>query len=143
MTKKYKAKVSYLLLIVIFALFFTPAILGIIYKGIHKEFYVSIGILISSYLFILIMFLNTDYLIENNELKIKCGFLFHKKINIMEIKSIKKTNSLISSPAPSFDRIEITYGTSDTIIISPKDKVTFTKDLTRINHNIKNHISEN
>ncbi|WP_111307345.1 PH domain-containing protein [Confluentibacter sediminis] len=89
------------------------------------------------------MFLNTDYLIENNELKIKCGFLFHKKINIMEIKSIKKTNSLISSPAPSFDRIEITYGTSDTIIISPKDKVTFTKDLTRINHNIKNHISEN
>jgi hypothetical protein len=143
MTKKYKAKVSYGMLITIFLLFFVPLIFGIVNNGINKEFYVLIGILIPTYAFILYMFLNTEYRIENNFLKIKCGFLFNKKIDINKIKRIRKTSSLLSSPAPSFDRIEITYGKFDEIIISPKDKLTLAKDLTIINTAIENNITEN
>ncbi|WP_100615365.1 PH domain-containing protein [Confluentibacter citreus] len=143
MTKKYQAKVSYIMLVVIFLLFFIPLIFGAINNGIHKEFYVLIAILVPSYLFILNIFLGTEYWIDNDVLKIKCGFLYTKSISIHEIKTISKTNSLISSPAPSLDRIEITYAKFDDIIISPKDKVTLAKDLTLINPNIKNHITEN
>lgn len=143
MTKKYESKISYISLVVIFLLFFMPLIFGTINNGFQKGSYVSIAILITSYLFILNIFLGTGYWIDNDVLKIKCGFLYTKSISIHEIKTISKTNSLISSPAPSFDRIEITYGKFDDIIISPKDKVALAKDLTRINPNIENHITEN
>lgn len=143
MTRTYKAKISYGLLVVIFLMFFVPLIFGLINNGINKEFYVLIGILIPTYAFILHMFLKTEYKIENSQLKITCGFLFHKKINIFEIKSIKKTSSLMSSPAPSFDRIAIAFGKFDEVIISPKDKMMFAQDLTKINSAIVNNISEN
>jgi hypothetical protein len=143
MTKTYKAKISYGLLVVIFLLFFVPAIFGLINNGIDKEFYVLMAILIPAYAFILHMFLKTEYRIENNQLKIICGFLYNKKINISEIKSIKKTNSLMSSPAPSFDRIEIAFGKFDEVLISPKDKMTFAKNLIKINPEIINKITEN
>ncbi|WP_100612921.1 PH domain-containing protein [Confluentibacter lentus] len=143
MIKKYNAKVSYTLLIVIFFLFFAPIIFAIINTGFVRGSIVLIVILISSYLFILNIFLRTEYVIDNDVLKIKCGFLYRKSINIHEIKKISKTNSLISSPAPSFDRIEIAYGKFDILIISPKDKAAFAKDLTLINQNIKNHITDN
>ena len=95
-------------------------------------------ILTTIYTFILHIFLKTTYIVENKTLKIKCGFLFNKNILIDDIKGIKKTKNLISSPAPSFDRIEIKYGKFDEVIISPKDKVGFAKDLTLINPTIVN-----
>ncbi|OYX27135.1 MAG: hypothetical protein B7Z06_04650 [Flavobacteriales bacterium 32-35-8] len=143
MIKKYDSKVSYALLIAIFFLYFVPIVFAIINTGFVKGTIVLIAILIPSYLFILNIFLRTNYVIDADVLKIKCGLLYNKRINIHEIKKISKTNSLISSPAPSFDRIEIAYGKFDSIIISPKDKVTFVKDLMLINPNITNHITKN
>jgi hypothetical protein len=142
MTKTYKAKISYGLLVAIFLLFFVPAIFGVINNGINKGFYVLMVILISSYAFILQMFLKTVYKIENSQLEISCGFLYHKKIDISEIKSVKKTNSILSSPAPSFDRIAIAFGKFDEVLISPEDKVAFVKDLIKINPEITNNITE-
>jgi len=55
---------------------------------------------------------------------------------------VSKTKNIISSPAPSFDRIEIKYGSFDEIIISPKEKLNFEHDLTIMNPNIKNNITE-
>lgn len=66
--------------------------------------------------------------------------MHHKNINIHEIKTISRTNSLIASPAPSFNRIEITYDKFDNIILSPKAKLSSAKDLTPINPNIKNYV---
>lgn len=143
MTKKYKAKVSYGMLIAIFLLFFIPVIFGLVNNGINKEFYTLIGILIPTYAFILNMVLKTEYRIENNTLKIKCGIIFNKTIDINKIKKISQTNSLMSSPAPSFDRIELKYGKFDEIIISPKDKLSFANDLTQINIEIENNIVKN
>ncbi len=57
-------------------------------------------------------------------------------MNIEKIKSITKTNNPISAPAASFDRIEINYGEFNSVIISPKDKIGFIKELIKINPNI-------
>ena len=92
--------------------------------------------------FIVHIFLKTHYTISNHELKIKSGFFSYKPINIAEIKEISNTKSILSSPAPSFDRIKIIYGKFDFIIISPKDKLNFANDLLEINPQIKNYIPE-
>jgi hypothetical protein len=140
MTKKYKAKVSYGTLIFIFLVFFGPVSFGVLNNGIQIEFYVLLVVLVPSFVFILYVFLKTEYYIGENLLKIRCGILFNKSIEIYTIKKISKTNSLTSSPAPSFDRIEITYGKYNEIILSPKDKHTFAKDLTTIHPAIENNI---
>lgn len=54
------------------------------------------------------------------------------------MKKISKSSSIISSPAASFDRIEITYGKFDELIISPKHKLKFAADLQKINPNLIN-----
>lgn len=86
---------------------------------------------------------STEYTItEDGVLKIKCGFLYNKHFDINKIKSVAKTGNLISSPAPSLDRIELTYGKFDSIVISPNDKNRFAKELTKVNSKIENKLTE-
>lgn len=88
------------------------------------------------------MFLKTEYTIEEKKLKIKCGFFTYKPIEINKIKEITKSSNIISSPAASFDRIEIKYGKFEELIISPKNKFEFAQYLTNLNPKIKNNIAE-
>ena len=141
MITKYPSKVSYGLLLIVFMVFFSPLILNLIKNGINLSL-----ILISLFLIIIFglithMFFKLEYIIEENKLKIKCGFFTYKPIEIKDIKEITKSNSIISSPAASFDRIEIKYGKWEELIISPKDKFTFAKHLTNLNPKIKNNIT--
>ncbi len=92
--------------------------------------------------FILHLFLKILYIIDEGKLIIKTGFIRYKPIDIKSIKKMAPTNSIVSSPAPSFDRIEIKYGKYDDIIISPKDKQNFVKHLLKINPEINNEIYE-
>lgn len=140
MITKYPSKVSYGLLLVVFVVFFSPLILNLTKNEINLNL-----ILISLFLIIIFglithMFFKLEYIIEENKLKIKCGFFTYKPIEIKDIKEITKSNSIISSPAASFDRIEIKYGKWEELIISPKDKFTFAKHLTNLNPKIKNNI---
>jgi hypothetical protein len=98
-----------------------------------------IGMMILSpvVLFIVHMFMTTNYTIDNGNLSIRCGFLFHKTIDINTIKKIIETNNPISAPATSIDRLEITYGKMDTVIISPKQKQEFIDDIRKINPNVE------
>ena len=142
MTKKYPSKVSYGLLIFVFLVFYGPLIPDLI-RGEFNEKSIGLIVFLSIvFIFIAHLFLKTQYSIENNKLKIKCGLFSYKPIDIDEIKEISKTKSILSSPAPSFDRIEIKYGKFNEVIISPKDKFHFAEDLTKINPNIKNKITE-
>ncbi len=141
MITKYPSKVSYGLLLVVFVVFFSPLILNLTKNEINLNL-----ILISLFLIIIFglithMFFKLEYIIEENKLKIKCGFFTYKPIEIKDIKEITKSNSIISSPAASFDRIEIKYGKWEELIISPKDKFTFAKHLTNLNPKIKNNIT--
>ena len=141
MTKKYPSKVSYGLLIFIFLVFYGPLIPDLVNSDLSGKMIELIGFLSLIFAFVLHLFFGTHYTIENNKLKIKCGIFSYKPIEIDKIKEVSKTKSIISSPAPSFDRIEIKYGKFDEIIISPKDKLNFTNDLVIINPNIKNNIT--
>ena len=142
MTIIYKSKVSYGLLLVIFLVFYGPFVPDLINKELNSKMLMTIGLLTLLFAFILHMFFKTRYIIDENKLKIKCGFIPYKPIDIATIKEIARTKSIISSPAPSFDRIVIKYGKYDEIIISPKDKQNFVKDLLKINPKISNKISE-
>lgn len=142
MTKKYSSKVSYVLLTFIFLIFFGPLIPNLVGVEFSGNLITSITFLSLTFVFVLYLFFGTTYTIDKEELIIKCGPFSYQPIEITKIKEISKTNNIISSPAPSFDRIEITYGVFDKIIISPKDKMTFVNDLIKINPSIKNNITE-
>ncbi|EPR72995.1 hypothetical protein ADIWIN_2083 [Winogradskyella psychrotolerans RS-3] len=88
------------------------------------------------------MFLKTEYTIDEKKLNIKCGFFKYKPIAIKDIKEISKSSSVMSSPAASFDRIEIKYGKFEEIIISPRNKVEFAQYLTKLNPDIKNNLKD-
>ncbi|MDA6069987.1 PH domain-containing protein [Flavobacterium sp. AC] len=90
--------------------------------------------------FILHVFLNTYYIIENDKLTIKCGFFINLKIEIQSIKKITKSYNVISSPALSFDRIEIVYNQFDTVLISPKDRLRFIEAIKSVNPQIEINI---
>lgn len=133
MKKTYKSKIGLELvipLVLIFGivLFFTIS---------DKPSWSGILILLPVILFVVYIFLTTNYAIESDELIIKCGFLINKKIDIKAIKMITETNNPISSPATSLDRLEIKYGNFDSIIISPKQKTDFINDIKRLNPNVE------
>lgn len=142
MTRKYSSKVSFGLLIVVFIVFFCPLILNLTKSEITLNLVLLGLFLIIIFGLLTHMFFKTEYTIEENKLKIKCGFFTYKPIEINDIKEITKSNTIISSPAASFDRIEIKYGKFEEMIISPKDKFEFAKYLTNLNPKIKNNITE-
>ena len=136
----YYSKVSYTLLIVVFLVFFGPLIPTFISNGFNGNTTILFLAMVVLYGFILHMFFNTTYKIENEKLYIKCGFFKYRPVNIGEMKKVSKSSNIISSPAASFDRIEITYGKFDELIISPKHKFKFVEDLQKINPRIISHL---
>lgn len=142
MTKKYTSKVSYGLLAVVFIVFFSPLILNLVTDGVHMNLNLIGLFLIIIFGLITHMFFTTEYTIEENKIKIKCGFFTYKPIAISDVREITKSNNIISSPAASFDRIEIKYGKFEELIISPKNKFEFAQYLTNLNPKIKNNITE-
>ncbi|SKC82116.1 PH domain-containing protein [Maledivibacter halophilus] len=85
------------------------------------------------------MWFGTRYYISNGIIIVKYG-PFRKSIVIKDIKTIKKTNNPISSPALSIDRIEIRYGYSGIVLISPRDMEGFIKLILKENGNIEINI---
>ena len=98
---------------------------------------VGIAVILPSCVFLIYLFLSTFYIVENEKLTIKCGFLYNKLIDIARIRSISKTNNPESSPATSIDRLEIVYNKNDRVIISPKDKKGFIESIRMINPGIE------
>lgn len=140
MTNTYYSKVSYGLLAAVCVVFFAPIVLNIFIDGITTSI-VFIGVTaLLLFGFILHSFFNTTYTIEGDKLKIKSGFFNYKPIAISEIKEIAKSSNISSSPAASFNRIEIRYGKFEEVIISPKNKFELAKHLTALNPKIKNRI---
>lgn len=87
--------------------------------------------------FMIHMLLTTQYKITGKFLRIKSGIFVNKSVNIDTIRKITETNSILSSPANSLDRLELRYNKFDRIIISPKDKDSFINILSELNPNIE------
>jgi hypothetical protein len=129
--KVYKSKIDWWLgLVLVYPIFRS------IQSIIEGEWYGYLGLLLT---LLLIVFISksTRYIISENQLIVKCMFIVNDKIEILKIRKIEKTNSILSSPALSLDRIAIFYNKYDEVYISPKDRDNFIKDLLEINPTIE------
>lgn len=130
--EKFKSKVDFGLILFLMLIFGTVLI-----GSASDQKWIGFAFVLLVAAFIVHVFLTTYYTIEKDKLKIKCGFLINSEIKIQNIKKISKTYNIISSPALSFDRIEILYNELDTVLISPKDKLRFTEAIKKINPQIE------
>ena len=129
--KIYKSKIDWWMsLVLVYPIF--RSIVSII----EGEWIGYFGILIC-FLFIFFISKSTRYIIEENQLTIKCLFIVNNRIDISKIKKIEKTNSILSSPALSLDRIAIKFNKFDEVYISPKEKQSFVNNLLEINPEIE------
>lgn len=87
-------------------------------------------------IFVAIIWFGTKYIIYESTLQIKIWIFTLRKVDIKTIKRIRKSKSIISSPANSLDRIIITYNKYDDILISPKRREEFLVLLKSINSDI-------
>lgn len=88
-------------------------------------------------LFIIYTFLTTYYQIEENVLRVKCGFFTDKLINIESIRMITETRNPAGAPAASLDRLELIYQQTEAILVSPKAKNQFIDELLKIQPDIE------
>lgn len=130
--KKYPSKIDTWLVIIMVASLGIPLVLC----ALEKDWW-ALLIMVIATLFVGNIFLSTNYTIKGENLMIKSGIIISKTIKIKDIYKIEKTNSILSSPALSLDRIEIFYGNLNSIIISPKEKMDFITELLKVNENIK------
>jgi hypothetical protein len=136
MRKVFPSKVD-IALPILFVVTSIPAIV----IGVREKDWVLFAIMISVFALIMYLLFDTYYIITQGNLKVHSGFIVNKNIPIESIKSIKKTDSILSAPASSLtDRIEVCYGNSKSIIISPKDRLVFVDELLKQNAEIKMEI---
>jgi len=128
--KVYKSKIDWwlgLFLIYPIYLFITSIAKGQLIGFIGLGSVVAIVIFISK---------TTQYIIKKNQLIVKSLWIVNQRIDVSKIRKIAKTNSILSSPALSLDRISIHYNKFDEVYISPLEKQDFINDLLEINPNI-------
>mgnify|MGYP003942736875 FL=1 len=133
MKKIYKSKIGLELAIPLVLVFGTVLTLTIS----QEPSWIGIVIFLPVILFVVHMFMTTEYTIDNDKLTVKCGFLYNKTIDIKSIRKITETNNPLKSPATSLDRLEINYGKFDSVLISPKQKSEFINEIKRLNPNIE------
>jgi len=104
--------------------------------------WIGVLIMLPILAFIGSIWFGTKYtLIDNQYLKIQCGLISFDTVDVLKIIEIKKTNTLLSAPANSLDRIEITYNNhGGSVVISPIDEMELVKMLLEINPKIKTQI---
>ena len=117
--KIYKSKIDWWLVVVVF----TPFLFGV-YQAVREQRY-GLGFLFLAILVLIYYYFKSmKYVIKDTILQVG-----NVKIEISTIRKVYKTNSILSSPALSLDRIAVCYNNYDEIIISPKNKENFINDL--------------
>ncbi|MBO0359370.1 PH domain-containing protein [Hymenobacter sp. BT186] len=127
MNQTYKSKISWWLFGSVFGL-----LLGFLVVGIWQSAWLAVAILGAVELFLLRLFTNTYYRLTPDMLYIVCGWP-QQPIPVASIKRVAPSNSPASSPALSFDRLEISYNKYDSVLISPADKAGFLVALQQLN----------
>ena len=128
MKQKFKSKIGPVITLLIVGIF--TIVVSIASLSGHG--WNMLGILSPVILFIAPIFFATSYTIIGNNLEIRCGFFYYKKIAIAKIYKIRSSRSWQSSPAVSLDRLELFYDKYDSVLISPKDKQRFINELLKI-----------
>jgi hypothetical protein len=87
---------------------------------------------------VLYVVLGTRYTLTDTELLIQSG-PFGWRVPVQQIKRVVPSRNPLSSPAPSLDRLKISYNKYDWVLISPRDKAAFLDALKQLNPTI--HLS--
>lgn len=85
---------------------------------------VAIATLTGSIALVAWIFATTAYRLSDRELLVTSGPL-RVRVPLAQIQRITHTRSLLSAPALSLDRLEISYGKGKVVVISPKDRAAF------------------
>ena len=103
-----------------------------------KSLWIPFIIILLLHFLLLFMLANIKYVITESQLIIdqSLGKWGKEVIDISTIKSIEPTHTILSAPASSLDRLRISYNKYDDIIISPRRKEEFIRQLQSINPQI-------
>jgi hypothetical protein len=100
-------------------------------EGILTKDYIMFSVSFGVLSLVFLMFKSTKYKIDGEQLQI-----WWTKIDINSIKRIYSTHNPLSSPALSLDRIAVVYNTYDEVLITPKEREDFIREVLKINPNI-------
>ena len=128
---KYKSKIDWWAHLVLAIMPITNLwmLMSFIQQGDLVVLITTIIFLLMNIFLILPIWLNTCYILGENELIVKCGIGKGTRITYESIKSVRESKSLLASAALSIDRIEIMFGVSDMVLVSPKEKSDFLRQL--------------
>ena len=103
-----------------------------------KNLWIPFAIILILHFLLLFMLANIKYVITESQLIIdqSLGKWGKEVIDISTIKSIEPTHTILGAPASSLDRLRISYNKYDDIIISPRRKEEFIRQLQSINPQI-------
>lgn len=127
----YYSKIDLWLVIVLF-LGLSPAIVPLFWDFSWVAFAINVVLVV----FLVGMFRNTKYVIEDEKLIVKTGFLFSESCDVHQILSVKRTRTCLSAPALSLDRLRIDVTGGGLFVISPRRKKEFVEHLLKINPEI-------
>jgi len=129
--EKFKSKIDIWIVLFLSAIF-VPITVKMAYDRTWGVFFMLLVIAL-----IIHMFRTTYYVIEEKRLRIRSGFLVNILVDIQDIIRISETNNIMSSPALSFDRLEVLYNKFDSVMISPKEKARFIEAIKKVNPQVE------
>ncbi|WP_410880584.1 PH domain-containing protein [Myroides sp. DW712] len=134
MKRRYNSKVSVLIGIIFIG---TPLLC--ILAAIGEGSWISWLVALFTTALLLHSYFQTYYEIDGKQgtLYIQGGFLVREKIALNNIRKITESNSVLSAPALSIDRLEIHYNKYDSQLISPKNKKEFIAHIQELNPEIE------
>lgn len=119
------------------ALFIIPFIIILVIAAISLEWLLLL-LVIPIYVLTIPIFLNTSYTVTTDgKLIIVSGWLYRKSLDIHTIRKVIPTSVPLSSPALSFNKLEIFYNKFDSVMISPREKQTFLETIISLNPTIE------
>ncbi len=140
-TKKvFRSRISVLIIVSILVIFILPSI-PIIQEKIYLAMYGMGGTL----LFIVLIYTGIRYVISDDILFWKIGFLPFGSVNIADIVSVERSYNPLSAPAASLKRLRIGFGRKAKYpytLISPVKEQEFIEELKKINPNIYVRVPE-
>lgn len=130
MKRVYASKIDWWLLAILVAVIFVVilACWRIVVRSGLSQWLVLVPIIIMGVGLPLWLLLTTRYILETDTLRVQSG-PFRWKVFLREITGITLTRNPLSSPALSLDRLRIDYGSGRSIMISPREKEAFIREL--------------
>ena len=112
------------------------AIATAVSQGANGAALTASGVVLFAYAFVEWIFQSTYYSVDQDYLRIRSG-PFRWRVPIAEIESIAPSNSFLSSPALSLDRLRVNYRGGRWILVSPSDRDWFINALRSVNSGIE------